>query len=121
MPEHLLTTSDITNLDEYFKIRDANPCLKCSGSPATCCGCKQQSEWLEKYRVSYDKIKELNPRARILYEQFAGHTQRYAQLDAEIKEAEKQIESTFSQLAGYLDAEVLSADSVNHKNHSHIT
>lgn len=103
MRKQQLSAEDLKLLRAYFTVRTANPCSRCAINSATCCGCKEQSEWLKKFTMAEKLIKDIDNRVRVLFETYSTQVATIKDLKNQQEQVTQALVKTCDELAEYLD------------------
>jgi hypothetical protein len=107
MRKQKLSGQDLNLLRAYFDVRNANPCNECLMSPATCCGCKEQAVWLEKFKAAEALVKDVDAYARVLFENYITCAKNSNQLNQELETEKQNLFKICDELGEYLDPDTL--------------
>ena len=107
MRKQKLSGKDLNLLRAYFDVRNSNPCRECLTSPATCCGCKEQAAWLEKFKAAEALVKDVDAHARVLFENYITCAKTINELQKELEGEKQKLYRICDDLGEYLDADAL--------------
>lgn len=107
MRKQMLSAQDLNLLHAYFDVRDSNPCRSCLMSPATCCGCKEQAAWLDKFKAAEALVKDIDAHVRVLFENYTKSAKTINELQRHLESEKQNLYKICDELGDYLDADAL--------------
>lgn len=107
MRKQKLSAQDLNLLRAYFDVRNSNPCRECMMSPATCCGCKEQAAWLDKFKAAEALVKDVDAHARVLFEKYITSAKTINELQKDLESEKQNLYKICDELGEYLDADAL--------------
>ena len=103
MRKQKLSAQDLKLLRAYFDVRNSNPCNECLMSPATCCGCKEQADWLDKLKAAESLVKDVDAHARVLFENYIKSAKTINELQKDLESEKQNLYKICDELDDYID------------------